>query len=86
MNLGFHFAGIVVDLLLYTDDMVIIAPSWQALQTLLLAVEDDACKINMSFNPQRRAVFVTLTAGGAKVTPPVFPERIGIFRCGFTNR
>ena len=50
MNLGCHFAGIVVNLLAYADDMVIIAPSWQALQTLLLAVEDDARKINMSFN------------------------------------
>ena len=46
MNVGCHFAGIVVNLLAYADDMVIIAPSWQAWQTLLLAVEDDACKIN----------------------------------------
>ena len=44
MNLGCHFAGIVVKLFAYADDMVIIAPSWQAMQTLLLAVEDDACK------------------------------------------
>ena len=33
---------------------------------------------------ERRPVFVTLTAGGCKsCTPPVSPERIGIFRCGF---
>ena len=34
MNLGGHFAGIVINLLSYADDMVIFAPSWQALQTL----------------------------------------------------
>ena len=53
MNSGCNFAGIVVHLLAYADDVVTIAPSWQALQTILLAVDDDARKIYMTFNKKK---------------------------------
>jgi len=44
LNLHSNFARTVF---FYADDIVIIAACWQALQTLLLASEDTACKINM---------------------------------------
>ena len=74
MNLGFHLAGIVVDLLAYADDMVIIAPSWQALQTLLLAVEDDARKINMSFNTKKTVCMVFNPHNRHKIICATFPQ------------
>jgi len=38
--------------------MVVLAPCWQALQSLLLAVEDAASKINMSFNTKKTVCMV----------------------------
>ena len=57
VNLGCSYAGTVINLLAFADDMVILAPSWHALQTLLLAVEDAANKISMSFNTKKNRIF-----------------------------
>ena len=48
----------VINLLAYADDMVVLAPSWRALQTLLVAIEDAADRINMSFNTKKTVCMV----------------------------
>jgi len=37
MNIGCKYARTVINLLAFADDMVILTPSWFALQTLLIA-------------------------------------------------
>jgi len=44
---GCIYYGMVINLLAYADDMVVLAPSWRALQTLLVAIEDAADRINV---------------------------------------
>jgi len=51
--------------------MVILAPCWQALQSLLLAVEDAASKINMSFNT---VCVVFNPHNRCKIISSVFPQ------------
>jgi len=41
----------------YADDMVVLALSWHALQSILVVVEDAASQINMSFNTKKTACF-----------------------------
>jgi len=45
MNIGCNYAGIMMNLLAYADDMAFIAPSWHDLQSLLSFAEDAANKI-----------------------------------------
>ena len=49
LNLGCTYAGTIINLLAYADDMVVLAPSWQALQSILVVIDDAASKISMSF-------------------------------------
>ena len=41
----------------YADDMVVLAPSWRALQTLLVDIEDAADRINMSFKTKKNCLY-----------------------------
>jgi len=58
LNLGCNYYGMVINLLAYADDMVVLAPSRHALQTLLVAIEDAADRINMSFNTKKTVCIV----------------------------
>jgi len=42
VNIGCKYARSVINLLAFADDMVILAPFWFALQTLLIAVDVEA--------------------------------------------
>jgi len=74
LNLGCNIAGTVINLLAYADDMVVLAPCWQALQSLLLAVEDAASKINMSFNTKKTVCMVFNPYNRRKIISAVFPQ------------
>ena len=54
--------------------MVILAPSWFALQTLLSAVEVEANKINMTFNTKKTVCMVFNPANRRKLVCASFPE------------
>ena len=47
LNLGCNYYGMVINLLAYANDIVVLAPSWRALQTLLVAIEDAADRSNV---------------------------------------
>ena len=53
MYIGCCYNGMFINLLAFADDMVIFAPSWHGLQTILYAVEEAAGKINMTFNTKK---------------------------------
>ena len=60
LNIGCNFAGTNVSLLAYADDLVLLAPSWRALQCLLKAVEVAGININMTFNTRKTVCMVLL--------------------------
>jgi len=54
LNVGCNIAGTMVNLLVYADGTVLLAPSWRGLQLLLLkVVEAAAVDIKMSFNTKK---------------------------------
>ena len=73
-NLGCSFAGKMLNLLAYADDMVLLAPSWHALQSLLHAVEDAASSINMSFNTKKTVCMIFNPCNRRKIVSNVFPQ------------
>jgi len=53
MDSGCIYFGINVNLLAYADDLVLLAPSWWALQSLLDVLAVAANKIMMTFNTSK---------------------------------
>jgi len=49
LNIGCHYFGTNITLLAYADDIVLLAPSWCGMQSLLSVTESSANEINMSF-------------------------------------
>jgi len=49
-RLGCHFAGNMINLLCFVDDMVLLAPSWSSLQIFIDKLQQEALTINMTFN------------------------------------
>ena len=74
MNIGCRYARTVINLLAFADDMVILAPSWFALQTLLLAVEAEASKLNMTFNTKKTVCMVFNPTDRRKLVCASFPD------------
>ena len=58
LRIGCNIGGIFVNLLAYADDMVLLAPSWNALQMLLDGIQTEAAVINMTFNTTKTVCMV----------------------------
>ena len=74
MNIGCRYATTVINLFAFTDDMVILTLSWFALQTLLLAVEAEASKLNMTFDTKKTVCMVFNPTDRRKVACASFPD------------
>jgi len=57
-NVGCNYFGTTINLLAYADDMVLLAPSWAGLQSLLNAIDISAKNINMSFNTKKTVCMI----------------------------
>ena len=73
LNIGCNYFGTSINLLAYADDMVLIAPSWFGLQSLLKVVELSANEINMSFNTNKTVCMIFNPNNRRKVVCTVFP-------------
>jgi len=72
LNIGCNFADINVNLLAYADDLVLLAPSWRALQRLLKAVEIAGININMTFNTRKTVCMVFNPSDRRKIVAESF--------------
>ena len=73
LRIGCNIGGIFLNLFAYADDMVLIAPSWFALQKLLVTIQDEATSINMSFNTKKTVCMVFNPVQKCKVVAATFP-------------
>ena len=60
LNIGCNFTDINFNLLAYGDDLVLLAPSWRALQRLPRAAEIAGININMAFNTRKTVSMVLI--------------------------
>ena len=57
-NIGCNIGGVFFNILAYADDMVLLAPSWKALQSLISLLSHYALIINMLFNVDKTVCMV----------------------------
>ena len=58
LKVGCNIGGMMLNLLCYADDIVLLAPSWSALQRLINQLNNEAVKINMSFNIKKTVCMI----------------------------
>jgi hypothetical protein len=58
LRLGCNVAGTMINLLCFADDMVLLAPSWSGLQTLIDKLYQAAIDINMTFNVSKTVCMI----------------------------
>ena len=75
MNVGCNIGGDMVNYLLcFADDMVLLAPSWNALQLVIDTLYTLAHEINMSFNTNKTVCIVFNLCVSCKVISRNFPS------------
>jgi len=73
MKVGCNIGGIMINLLCFADDMVLLAPSWCALQFLIDVLFTSADNINMSFNAKKTVCMVFNPSVSRKIVTTSFP-------------
>ena len=74
MRVGYNIGGEMVNLLCCADDMVLLAPSWNALHLLIDTVYTLSHEINMSFNTNKTVCIVFNPSVSCKVISHNFPS------------
>jgi len=57
-RIGCNIGGLFINILAYADDIVLIAPSWRALQHLLNIAAQQSTEINMVLNANKSVCMV----------------------------
>jgi len=73
-KVGCNIGGMFINILAYADDVVLLAPSWRALQQLLDIVEQESKLINMSLNTRKSVCMLFTPRDRSKVVMSSFPE------------
>jgi len=66
-RIGCNVGGMFINILVYADDSVLLAPSWWGLQQLLDLVVQQSALINMSPNTQKSVCMTFLPRDRSKV-------------------
>jgi hypothetical protein len=72
-RIGCNIGGVFINVLAYADDMVLLAPSWSALQKLLVITENVASEINMSFNTKKTVCLVFNPSSKSRIIREDYP-------------
>ena len=62
LNICCNVGDMMINVLAYADDLVLLAPSWRAMQTLLSVSETAASQIDMTFNTKKLLLWCSLHA------------------------
>ena len=73
LSIGCNYFGTNVNILAYADDIVLLAPSWVGLQSLLNVIESAANGLNMSFNTKKTVCMVFNPCTRRKIVCSSFP-------------
>ena len=73
-GIGCHIGNKPVCILLYADDVVILAPSWCAQQCLLNVCADSITKLGMSLNVSKSVTMIYKPYRTARYVPYSFPN------------
>jgi exonuclease III len=76
LNVGCNIAGTMINLLAYADDIVLLAPSWRGLQTLLKVVEAAVNDIKMTFNTKKTVCMIFNPCNKRDVVSDDFPALV----------
>ena len=72
-NIGCNIEGLFTNILAYADDMVLLAPSWRALQHLLKILHECASDIDLMCNVNKTVCMIFLPKDKQKIVKTVFP-------------
>jgi len=72
-KVGCNIGGLFVNILAYADDVVLLAPSWSALQLLINMLADCALTIDMLCNTDKTVCMIFPPKDKRKVVTSVFP-------------
>ena len=72
-NVGCNIGGFFTNILAYADDMVLLAPSWRALQHLLLILEVCTYDIDLECNVNKTVCMIFPPKDKRKIVTSVFP-------------
>ena len=72
-NVGCNIGGVYTNLLVYADDMVLLAPSWGALQYLINLLASIAERINMTCNAAKTVCMIFQPVCKHKIIASAFP-------------
>ena len=72
-RIGCNIGGLFINILAYADDIVLIAPSWRALQHLLNIAAQQSTEINMVLNANKSVCMVFPSRDRSTVVSSSFP-------------
>jgi hypothetical protein len=73
-GIGCHIGGMSVCILLYADDLVILAPTWSAQQKLLNLCDDAVACLDMKFNATKSVTMIFVPYKSARRVSYSFPN------------
>ena len=74
LGYGCNVGGTFINMLMYADDMVLLAPSWNALQCMLNTLEAIVSSLSMTFNTRKSVCMVFNPVSRNKIVCKSFPE------------
>jgi len=73
-HIGCHVGNMIINILAYADDLVLLAPSWRALQRLLDVLYKESVKIDMVCNAQKSVAMIFNPINRNKIVDTIFPN------------
>lgn len=73
-GIGCNIGGVFINILAYADDIVLLAPSWRAMQDLLVILESHTVKIDMKCNESKTVCMVFQPKRRSQIVSMSFPQ------------
>ena len=74
MQIGCNIGGVFINVLAYADDLVLLAPSWNAMQQMLKVLYSEFSLLDMSCNVQKTVCVVFNPKNRARTISNAFPS------------